>query len=400
MTNAAMKSPVVEQDPTDPAFVADPYAFYARLRALGDLVYWRDYGMTVATTHAAVMQVMRHRSMGRARPDVRDDAPPAGLETWSMLEAHSLLEIEPPEHTRIRREAALAFVGPQIARIAPAISRYADRLIDDFPGGPFDLLQAYAKPLAALTISEFLGVSPEHATQMQAWSNDMVAMYQARRDGEIEEAAEAASRAFVAFIRSELDARRASPKGDFLSDLVAKQATGRLSEDEVVSNAILLLNAGHEATAHSLGNAVPLLCGFEGRADALAPESIAGTVEECLRFRPPLHLFARYVYEPAIVENVQLDPGDQVGCLLGSACHDDAIWPDAARFDPFRSRRPHLAFGAGIHACIGAALARLELQIALPVLFSRCPGIAVDGEPSIANLYHFHGFEALNVSVR
>lgn len=400
MTKVASQMPVVEQDPTDADFVANPYAFYSRLRALGDLVYWQDYEMAVATTHTAVNHVMRHAGMGRQVPNSSGVAARKGLETWSALEAHSLLEIEPPEHTRIRREAARAFVGPQIAAVAPAISRYADGLISEFPETPFDLIEAYAKPLAALTITEFLGIAPEHAPQLQAWSNQMVAMYQARRDAQVEASAEQASRAFVSFMRDTLATRKTAPRGDILSELVASESRGMLSEEELISTAILLLNAGHEATAHTLGNAVPLLLAFEGRFEALAPDSIAGTVEECLRFRPPLHLFNRHVYQPCVLEGVSLDVGDQIGCLLGSACHDDAVWPDASRFDPFRSRRPHLAFGVGLHRCIGAALARLELQIALPALFSRCPEITLVGEPRVANLYHFHGYERLTVSIK
>ncbi len=392
--------PTVEQDPMDPDFFRDPYPFYERVRALGDFVFWQDYDMPVATSHAAVSQVLRHKSMGRAVPPALGLQSRPGLETWAALEAHSLLEIEPPDHTRIRREAKVAFNGPQIAMVAPRISQYADQLIDGFEAGRFDLLEAYAKPLAALSITEFLGIAPDHAAQLQAWSNDMVAMYQARRGSGIEERAEVASKAFVDFIRAELDERAKDPTGDFLSHLVASKESGKLSDDEMISTAILLLNAGHEATAHTLGNSVPLLLDFEGRAEALAPESISGTVEECLRYRPPLHLFSRYVYEETDIEGVVFKPGDKVGCLLASACQDDATWPDSHVFDPFRARRPHSAFGSGLHACIGAALARVKLQIALPVLFARCPNLKIAEPPRIADLYHFHGYETLMVTVR
>ena len=391
---------MVEQDPTDRAFFSDPYPFYERLRALGDFVFWQDYDMPVATSHAAVNEILRHKSMGRTVPPSRAPSPRADLATWTALEAHSLLEIEPPDHTRIRHEAMAGFAGPRIAAIAPQISRYADQLIDAFPDGSFDLIEAYAKPLAALSITEFLGVAPQHASQLQAWSNDMVAMYQARRDAQIEAEAEAASNAFVAFMRGEIDARRKGVGDDFLSQLVASQKAGRLTEDELISTAILLLNAGHEATAHTLGNAVPLLVNFEGRTEALAPESIAGTVEECLRHKPPLHLFVRYVYEDTEVEGVPFSKDQKIGCLLASACRDDATWPDGNIFDPFRARRPHTAFGAGLHSCVGAALARLELKIALPVLFARCPKLTIVEPPRVADLYHFHGYEKLMVAVR
>ncbi len=392
--------PIVTQDPTDRAFVQDPYPFYAGVRSMGDVVFWSDYNLPVATTFGAVTQILKHPSMGRAPFGGAPTNPRDGLQMFDSLEKHSLLEIEPPDHTRIRREAMKAFTGPQIAMIAPEISRLADRLISDFPDEPFDLLEAYAKPLAALSITTFLGVAQDQASTLQDWSNRMVAMYQARRDADIEAKAEAASQAFVTFIKAEIEDRRIAPGKDFLSQLVGVHDNGGLSTDELVSTAILLLNAGHEATAHSIGNAVPLLTGFEARSDALSPDGIAGTVEECLRFRPPLHLFKRQVYETATIGDVTFEAGDEIACLLASANRDDAVWPDGEVFDPFRPRLRHTAFGVGLHACLGAALARLELQIALPVLFARCPNLQIEELPRVANLYHFHGYEKLMVSVR
>ena len=400
MSDFARQMPTVEQDPTDPKFVSNPYEFYRYLRALGHFVYWTDYDLPVATTHAAVAQTLRHPTMGRAVPEALLKPVQPELAAFLALEEHSLLEIEPPDHTRIRREALKAFAGPQIALIAPMISRFADRLIDDFPDAPFDLIASYAKPLAALTITEFLGVDPKHAPQLLVWSSSMVAMYQARRDAKVEALAESASRAFTGFMRDVIETRRSAPGQDFLSHLIAFEQSGGMSEAELLSTAILLLNAGHEATVHAIGNAVPLLLTFSGRSDALAPDSIAGTVEECLRYRPPLHLFKRFVYKPSTVEDVDFAVNDQIGCLLASACRDDAIWPDGEVFDPFRGRHPHVAFGAGLHSCIGSALARLELRIALPVLFARCPNLALEEAPKIANLYHFHGYEELRVSLR
>ncbi|MEO1538021.1 MAG: cytochrome P450 [Pseudomonadota bacterium] len=400
MDNHANQLPVVVQDPTDPTFVADPYAHYAAWRALGDFVYWRDYGMPMATTHAAVSRALRHTALGRAVPEALRPERQAGLDTFNALEQHSLLEIEPPDHTRLRRAATGAFTGLKIALIAPVISRLADRLIDTFPETPFDLIEHYSKPLAAQTITQFLGVDPAMAGQLQAWSNDMVAMYQARRDADVEARAEAAARAFADFIGAVIAEKGKTPGTDFLSDLVAFQASGGMTQAELTSTAILLLNAGHEATVHAVGNAVPLLVDFENRPQALSPEGIGGTVEECLRLRPPLHLFKRFVYTPDVMEDVAFEPNDEIGCLLASACHDDAVWPGGDTFDPFRPRLRHLAFGVGLHACLGAALARLEMQIALHALFSRCPDLRIAETPVVANLYHFHGFERLMVSVR
>jgi len=400
MSIAASQVPVVEQDPSDPSFVSDPYPFYAHLRSMGEFVFWKDYEMIMATTHSAVHQVMKHKSLGRAVPAVLRKPVPAHLQAFSEVEAYSLLELEPPEHTRLRREAVQGFAGPRIAMIAPVISQLADRLIDQFPDGDFDLIDAYAKPLAALAITEFLGIDAAHAAQLQFWSNQMVAMYQARRDEQIEINAEAAAVEIAQFMRSEIEARRRTKTDDFLSQLVNQNEMGGMSEAELLSMAVLLMNAGHEATAHTLGNAVSLLTDFPGLGDAIAPDSIAGTVEEVLRYRPPLHMFTRYVYEDCTIEHVKLGKNSEIGCLLAAANRDDAVWPDGELFDPFRLRRPHVAFGVGIHSCVGAALARLELQIAIPVLYARCPKLKITSPPKVADLYHFHGFEKMMVTVR
>ena len=400
MAQTSQPLPVVEQDPGDPEFFDNPYRFYDDIRRQGDFVFWKDYDLPMATTHAAVSQIMKHPDMGRAVPEGLQTPVPTHLQAFAAVEAHSLLELEPPAHSRIRRVTMSAFTSPRIALIAPVISQLADRLIDVFPEGPFDLIDAYAKPLAAQSIAAFLGVDLTHARRLQDWSNQMVAMYQARRDRQIEGEANAAAASMAAFMKAELDERRNDDRQDFLAQLVATSDEGGLSEAEALSTAILLMNAGHEATAHSLGNAVSILAGFEGRAEAIAPDAIAGTVEECLRFRPPLHMFTRYVYADTEVEDLKFEKDSQIGCLLGSACRDDAVWPDGNLFDPFRLRRPHLAFGHGIHSCVGAALARLELQIALPVLFARCPDLRVTSPPKVADSYHFHGFEALEVAVR
>ncbi|MEM7720168.1 MAG: cytochrome P450 [Pseudomonadota bacterium] len=400
MADFALNLPVVEQDPSDPTFFRDPYRSYSNWRALGDFVFWADYDMPVATTHAAVSQTLRHPLMGRAVPDALNEPPNPALEAFRGLEKYSLLEIEPPDHTRLRREALKAFSGPQIALIAPRVSQFADQLISDFPAGPFDLIEAYSKPLAALTITSFLGADTGDAAKLQAWSNDMVAMYQARRNEAVEARAETASQAISAYMLGLVEERRRNLGNDFLSQLIGVQAIGGMSLPELISTSILLLNAGHEATVHAVGNAIPLLIDFDGRQDALGPDSIAGTVEECLRFRPPLHLFKRYVYKSATVEDTVFAPNDQIACLLASAGRDDALWPDGEVFDPFRPRLRHMAFGVGIHSCIGAALARLEMQIALPALFSRCPNLALHEAPQVAPLYHFHGYEQLMVTVK
>ena len=388
----------LSQSPTDPGFVQNPYAFYRHARALGDFIFWEDYGMPMATTHESVDRVLKCRKMGREVPPSRQKPIRPGLEPFYAVEAHSMLELEPPKHTRLRQLVLRAFTRNRISSLAPEISMIADTLMNGFPDGPFDLLDAYARPLPVIVIARLLGVPESMAPHLLSWSNDMVAMYQSRRTFQIEDRAAAAAGAFSDFMRRYVDERRSSPKDDLISKLIAAEEDGEtLSTDELITTCILLLNAGHEATVHSIGNAVRHLAGHPQLYEAMQPERIGYAVEECLRFDPPLHMFTRHVYEQVDIMCTHFEPGDEVGCLLGSACRDDAIWPDGDRFDPFRDIVKNTAFGAGIHFCVGAPLARLELQIALPALFSRFPHLRIVEPAKVADLYHFRGLERLMV---
>ncbi len=381
----------VAQSPTDPAFVADPYPFYARARAAGPVVFWRDYGMPVATTHAAVAAVLKDRRFGRVPLEPR--ATPPRLAAFAAVEAHSLLNLEPPAHTRLRGLVLRAFTSRRVAALGPEIEALAHRLIDALPDGGCDLLPAFAERLPVIVIARLLGVPEDRAPDLLAWSHAMVAMYQAGRGLATEHAAAAAAGAFAACIAEHIAARRAAPEDDLLSQLAHAEADGaRLTDAEITGTAILLLNAGHEATVHTIGNGVQALLGT-GTLGA-EPERAA---EEILRFDPPLHLFTRYAYADAEIEDTPIARGTEVGCLLASAGRDPAAHPDPDRFDPSRPPRPHLAFGAGIHFCLGAPLARLELAAALRVLAARLPMLALAAPAAWADTYHFRGLDRLDV---
>ena len=382
----------LSQPPLEHGFVQDPYPFYARAREAGPLAWWEELGMPVATTHAAVMAVLKDRRLGREAPPA--PAPPH-LAPFDALEAHSLLEIEPPRHTRLRALVARAFTSRAVAALAPGIEALCHDLVDAFPEGPFDLLPAYAERVPVLTIARLLGVPDADADDLLAWSHAMVAMYQAGRTRAVEDAAAAASAEFAAYLRAAVAAKRAAPRDDLLSALVAaRDGEDRLSEEELISTAVLLLNAGHEATVHAIGNgaAALLVRGLRPLGD---PDAL---VEEVLRFDPPLHLFTRWAKEECEVLGHPLAAGEQVGCLLASAGRDPAAHDRPDAFDPSRAPRPHAALGAGIHFCVGAPLARLELRIALPALLARCPRLALVEAPRYAPTWHFHGMERLTVA--
>ncbi len=386
----------VAQAPTDPGFVQDPYPFYDRARDLGDIVWWEDYGLPVALSHRAVGAILKDRRMGRT-PVAPPEIPPH-LAPFYAIEAHSMLELEPPRHTRLRGLVLRAFTSRRIRALEPEIEALCETLLDAVPGGEADLLPVFAQKLPVIVIARLLGVPEGMADQLLAWSNAMVAMYQARRTRAIEDAAAAASAEFAAYIRSYAEARRATPADDLITSLLAAEEDGqRLSTDELVTTCILLLNAGHEATVHTLGNGIRALCGLPDPSAALTPERVDATVEEILRYDPPLHMFTRHVYEPLELFGHTFARGDEIGCLLGAANRDPAVWDAPDRFDPARPVVTNMSFGAGVHFCVGAPLARLELKIALPALYRRWPHLALAERPTYANLYHFHGLERLRV---
>jgi len=387
---------VLKQSPTDPAFVQNPYPFYDRLRAAGPVVMWEDYGLPVSASATTIGMILRDRRLGRAPPQEFAPVIPPHLAPFYAIEAHSMLELDPPRQTRLRAQVLRAFTSRQIAGLAPGVAALTHQLIDALPEGPFDLLPAFARQLPVIVIARLLGVPEDRAPDLVAWSNAMVGMYQARRDRATEEAAVAAAIAFSDYLRGLVADRTRRPGDDLISHLVL--AGDALTPEELISTCILLLNAGHEATVHTLGNGIKSLLEAKTPAEALAPDRVEATVEEILRFDPPLHLFWRWVQEDMEIAGHPFPRGSRIGCLLAGGNRDPQGWERPGKFLPDRLVRPNLAFGGGAHFCIGAPLARLELQVALPILFARLPGLRLKGKPRYADLYHFHGLDRLVVT--
>lgn len=379
--------------PTDPALNQAPYPFYDQIRPLGPLVWWDDYDMPVAASYEVVSALLRDRRFGRQNPF--PSKVPDHLKPFYAVEDHSMLELEPPRHTRLRGLVLRAFTSRRINALAPEIEQLSHDLIDQFPAGEFDLLEHFAQKLPVIIIARLLGVPEAKAPQLLAWSNAMVRMYMAGRSCADEDAAARAAQAFSDYLRGYVEERRTRPADDLITLLIAAEEDGeRLSTSELITTCILLLNAGHEATVHTIGNGVKAAL-----ESGLRPENVDDFCEEILRFDPPLHMFTRYAMEDVEAFGHSFARGDEVGLLLGAANHDPDIYTDPARFDPARRGPANTSFGAGLHFCVGAPLARLELSIGLSVLFDRCPDLRLAAPPRYATSYHFHGLEELRVSI-
>ena len=385
-------------DLRDPDFVQDPYPVYQAARDAGPVLWWEGMGMYAVFDHATVHALLRDRRLGRAHPAGRPHPVPAHLQDFEAVEAFSMLDMEPPNHTRLRGLVLRAFTSRRIAALRPDISAICEDLIARFPKGAFDLIPAYCQTLPVRVIARLLGVPEEVGPDLLRWSTAMVAMYQASRDRAVEDAANTAAREFAAFLRDYVEKRRNDPADDLITHLIAAEADGeKLSSEELIGTCVLLLNAGHEATVHTLGNAVACLTAHHAGPEHFTDAAIAATVEEVLRYDPPLHVFTRFAYAPVSLGGVTLNPGDQVALVLGAAGRDPALCANPDVFQPDRPAAAHVAFGGGLHFCVGAPLARLELQIGLQKLFAACPGLRVVDPPRFADSYHFHKLDALMV---
>ncbi|HUF97300.1 MAG TPA: cytochrome P450 [Ilumatobacter sp.] len=391
-------------NPQDPRVYGNPYEFYTALHATCPTFWWEEYGMWCFTGFDDVNALLRDKRFGRA-PGLPERT--ERIANWWETERYSLLALDPPDHTEMRALVNRAFLSRQIERLRPRIAALATELIDGFaPDGHVDLLPRYAAPLPAIVIAEMIGLPRESAPELLAWSNEMVRMYMFGKDEAVEASADRAAAEFVDFVRGIVAERRRVPTEDLLTHMLHAEIDGeRLSETEVIATTILLLNAGHEATVHTTGNAVKVILeycdGLETQPTDLvaSDEQIEATVEECLRFDAPLHMFTRFALDDIELANgMTFAAGEQIGLMLGAANRDPNKFSNPDEFDPFRTDGANVSFGAGIHFCIGAPLARLELQTSLSLLLHRFPTLRRTGDASYRNILHFHGLDQLPLS--
>ena len=392
-------------DPNDPAFLADPYPAFAELRAEGDVHRHDGLGLAVAVSHAACSAVLRDRSAGRLWTDRE---PVAEFAAFNLLHRDSLLENEPPRHTRLRRLIAAAFGRGHTARLEPWVRDVAAGMVANLAAaidadGEADLLTHLAAPLPVEVIAELLGVPAADRSRLQPWSNAIVKMYEYDLAPGKAAAAEDAAAGFADYLRDLAAVRAADPGDDLVSDLVSvRDGSDRLSGDELVATAVLLLMAGHEATVNVIGNGVLALLRTRTEWERLVadPDLLATAVEELIRYDAPLQLFERTATAPTTVAGYRLEPGDKIAALLGAAARDPGVFADPDRLDVGRSPNPHIGFGAGIHYCVGAPLARVEIAAALRALVTALPGLRLATEPRRRPEFVIRGLRTLPVTNR
>ncbi|MBT2390457.1 cytochrome P450 [Streptomyces sp. ISL-1] len=369
------------QDPTS-ELSADPYAAYARLREAGPV------HRIAGTDGLPAWLVTRYDDVRHALADPRlsldkRNAAPGGYRGLALPPAldANLLNMDPPDHTRIRRLVSRAFTPRRIAQLREPIRKTADQLLDAIaPHGRADLIASYAAPLPITVICDLLGVAPQDRRDFRVWTDVLVAPDPA----EPSRAKEAVG-AMLAFFTQLIARKRTSPADDLLSALIAvRDEEDRLSEDELMSLAFLILFAGYENTVHLIGNATLALLSHPDQLDALRadPARLGGAVEEFARYDGPVPLaIRRFPVEDITIGGVVIPAGETVLLSLAAAHRDPHRFTDPDRLDIGRDATGHLALGHGIHYCLGAPLARMETEIALAALLERFPGLTLDIPP-------------------
>jgi cytochrome P450 len=385
-----------------PAFREDPYSFYERFRGPAPLLRVADT-IWFALGLADVTALLRHPNLST---DESHAATEAGRTEEDSNRARSLLFMDPPDHTRLRGLVARAFTPRRIDGLRAATAAIAAELVDAMAAqqSPVDLVQTFAYPLPVRVICALLGVPSEDEAIFTAWSRGIARSVDPSvlRTPAVDAGIAEARAGLRAYLGDLLAARRRTPGDDLLSALAAVDADGdRITSREVVALAQLLLVAGHETTVNLIGNGMLALLRAPDQLALLSrsPELVGPAVDEFLRFDGPVQITQRVVIKDMEVVGCPVKAGDEIMLVLGAANRDPAAFAEPHRLDVTRDARRHVAFGGGIHHCLGAALARMEGQIAFAALLDRFPRIELAGTPTRRPTFTLRGLETLPVAL-
>jgi cytochrome P450 len=394
-------------DPLSPEFTRNPYPIYDILRSTSPIFYAENLNLWFMSTYDDVAALLRDRRLGRSIEHImsRDQLglPPKNprYAAFIKLSEHSMFDKEPPDHTRLRSLVHKVFTPRRVENMRSQIQAITDDLLDAAqPRGQMDLLEDFAVPLPVTVIAALLGIPGADRHLLRPCSRDIVAMY------ELDHTPEAANRAIQAaidfsdYLRQLARQRKRAPQDDLISALATVEEAGDvLTEDELISTCVLLLNAGHEATVNVIGNGMWALLQNPDQLRLLRdhPETARTAVEEMMRYDTPLQLFRRWVLENMEYKGFQFKLGQEIALLFGAANRDPAQFANPAQLDITRADNPHISFSLGIHYCLGAPLARLELQVALSTLMRRLPNLRLSETPEYRDGYVIRGLKSLNV---
>ena len=384
----------------DQDFLINPYPALAKLRAAGRPIWHEETQMFLAARYDDANATLRNKSLGRI---FKPREPESDWQTFNWLHSDSILDSEPPKHTRLRALVSKAFNKNIIEGQRTNIEKIVDSLIEEIlkKGGNFDLIADFAEPLPVKVIATMLGFPDDEEYLLRPWSQAIVKMYEVNPSEEAKANAKQAASEFADYVQKLADVRKSKPGEDLITDLVRVEEQGeRLNAHELIATCVLLLNAGHEASVNGFGNGMVALLEREDQYKLLRehPDQLAPTaVEEFLRFDAPLHLFERTATADTEIGGVAIKAGQKIAALLGSANRDETHFENSDQMDITRDPNPHIGFGAGIHFCLGGPLARLEMGIALPRFVKAFPNLKLANQPVRRPTFVLRGYEKVEV---
>ncbi|MEY4397824.1 MAG: hypothetical protein RLZ53_400 [Actinomycetota bacterium] len=387
----------------DEAFIENPYPALSELRKAGKPVWHEETGLFLAATHADANAVLRTRSLGRI---FKPRTPEEDWSTFNWLHSDSLLDSEPPKHTRLRSLLVKAFNKNKIDSLKPDVELITQKLLKEIEAkleaeGHFDVIGDFAEPLPVKVIAKLLGFPDEDEQLLRPWSQAIVKMYEVNPTEKVQQEAQQASQEFADYVKGLMEDRKRNPGTDLISDLAAVEEDGeRLNAHELIATCVLLLNAGHEASVNGFGNGFVAMLTRKDQFDLYRsnPYGLAATaIDEFIRFDAPLHLFERTATEDTEIGGVTIKEGQKIAALLGSANRDETVFQNPTEMDITRNPNPHIGFGAGIHFCIGAPLARMEMTTSLPALITKYPNLELAEEPTRRPGFVLRGYEKVLV---
>lgn len=388
----------------NPDFIENPYPALAELRKQGRPVWHEPTKLFLAATYQDANAVLRNRSLGRI---FKPKEPHETWDTFNWLHSDSLLDSEPPKHTRLRSLLVKAFNKNKIESLRPDVERLTQDLLDKIDikleqTGTFDVIGDFAEPLPVKVIAALLGFPDEDEHLLRPWSQAIVKMYEVNPSEQTQLEAQIASQEFADYVRHLMEERKQHPGTDLISDLAAVEEDGqKLNAQELIATCVLLLNAGHEASVNGFGNGFVALMQRDDQLQLLrnSPYELAATtVDEFIRFDAPLHLFERTATADVEIGGVTIKEGQKIASLLGSANRDETVFENPTEMDITRDPNPQIGFGAGIHFCIGAPLARMEMTTSLPALIEKYPNMKLAADPIRRPGFVLRGYESVIVS--
>ena len=400
-----MTIPEISFPNEDKDFIKNPYPYLKELREEYPIHYDKSSGLNLITQFEDVKDIQKSKNFISSEPqDYTKDADeklinPKDYDYFWKTEEFNLLNLEGNIHDELRGLVAKAFLNRQVQELRPFMENKSKELLDKVNRGSFDLLADYAQPYSIAVIGELLGVPEEDYDKFLYWSHAIVKMYDLKVSDESAAEAESAAKDFYIYMNNLIDEKNKNPQNDMISRLSqVSENNQQLTKDQIICTVILLLNAGHEATVNTIGNSiVALLLNNISTKNLNHDFDIKKIIEELIRWDSPLQFFQRWVLEDTELSGIKLPKNSKIAMLLGSANRDEIAFKNPEKIDFERKNLNHTSFGGGVHFCLGAHLARLELEVSLENLFKN--EINLINDPERTGAFGIRGFKKINVSI-